>query len=334
MNTAIGKYANIGSIERVIVTGGAGFIGSHLVDLLLHKSMQVVALDNLSTGRLSNLDSAFASPLFTFHQIDVCAFNWAKHLKPTDVVVHLASTVGVLKVCESSLATAQNNHQMITTVLEAVRPFRNRLLYASTSEVYGETTNPTGSRESDSLQTHVQYGGRSAYTISKIYGEMLCLAYQDTYQIPVVCMRFFNTIGTRQAAEYGMVVPKFLQQALAGAQVTIFGDGQQQRSFCAIADTVRAIYGLILESKVTGIYNIGNSESITIEALARYIIEATKSKSQMRHLPSPASRQGITDTRFRRPDLMQIKTAIGWQPETHWQEVIRSMIPQYEVAGV
>jgi UDP-glucose 4-epimerase len=316
--------------QRIIITGGAGFIGSHLADYLLSHAYEVVAIDNLSTGQLSNLQAARKSPYFTFHTSDVCAFDWKKHLRPTDTIVHLASTVGVMKVCESALATSENNHQMSSCILKAALPYRNRVLYASTSEVYGETKSTLGSRETDPLEAHVLFGGRSAYTLSKAYGEMQTLAYQEQYGLPVAIMRFFNTTGPRQSAAYGMVAPRFIQQAMQGKPITIYGSGEQVRSFCSVFDTIRAIEMLIAKPQLTGIFNIGNSEAITIKQLAEYVLEITHSRSKMLFQPLPPERAGMSDIRFRKPNLSHTKAVLGWSPQYNWQQAIAALIPHLQ----
>jgi UDP-glucose 4-epimerase len=312
---------------RILITGGAGFIGSHLTDYLLSNQYEVVAIDNLSTGQLNNLAKAKKSRNFTFHKTDVCLFDWKSHLRPSDTIVHLASTVGVLKVCESALATAENNHKMTECILKAALPYRNRVLYASTSEVYGETKNARGSRETDPLEAHVLFGGRSAYTLSKAYGEMMTLAYHAQYGIPVAIMRFFNTTGPRQSAAYGMVAPRFIQQAITGSPITIYGQGNQMRSFCSVFDTIRALEMLIAQTRTHGIFNIGNAESITIRQLADYVLETTQSKSVIQYMPLPAERAGLSDIQFRKPNLTHIKNTLGWAPEYSWQQAISALMP-------
>ncbi len=312
---------------RIIVTGGAGFIGSHLVDYLLKIGHEVLAIDDLSTGSLANLKQALRNSNFTLEVVDVCAFDWRRNLRPDDTVVHLASTVGVLKVCEDAIKTSDNNHQMLEVILAAVLPYRNRLLYASTSEVYGDSQSERGSKETDLLSVHVQYGGRSAYTLSKIYGEMRCLAYQSQYQLPVTVMRFFNTTGPRQSAAFGMVVPKFMQQATTGKPITVFGSGNQVRSFCSVFDAVRAIHLLMQNPAGTGVFNIGNPEAITIQELAEYCIQLTGSRSVIKYLEMPPERAGHADIQFRKPDISHIKQSVGWKPQLSWQQTVQSLMP-------
>lgn len=314
----------------VFVTGGAGFIGSHLVDFFLQKHFKVVAIDDLSTGSLDNLETANASPNFQFIQDDVSRIDWPGMLGPSDIVLHLAASVGVKKVCESPLATAHNNHVPVELILNAmVKKGGGRFLYASTSEVYGDSPE-LGSSEQDFLQVHTHLGGRSAYTVSKLYGELITQAYGDAYGIPVTVMRFFNTIGTRQRSEYGMVVPIFIQQALAGEPITVFGDGKQTRSFCDVLDLVEAVFGLSTACHTSGkIYNIGNPDPVSILELAQFVKAETGSSSPIHLLPFPAERAGKTDIRARKPDISRIRSELDWQPNTHWQQTVRTIIHEH-----
>jgi UDP-glucose 4-epimerase len=310
------------NLMSVFVTGGAGFIGSHLVEFLLEQGHRVVAIDNLSTGKIANLKAVLGHKNLKFVQGDASTFDWAGYLAASDIIVHLASTVGVLKVCESALFTANNNCQMLDTILLAAVTHQNHVYFASTSEVYGESKHETGSREEDLLEMHVRYGGRSAYTLSKAFGEMKCLAYQDTYAVPVTIMRFFNTTGIRQSPAYGMVVPKFVQLAIQNEPITIFGDGHQMRSFCAVSDTVNGIYSLISKPTAKGIFNIGNREAITIRELAEQIRSTTKSSSPITYHALPPERMGQSDIQYRKPDISKLNATTGWSPIKHWHETI------------
>lgn len=325
-----GSPVSGGNARTVFITGGAGFIGSHLVDFFLRKGHRVVAIDNLSTGCLGNLEEALLSPNFTFIQDDVSKIDWLGLLTRQDTVLHLAATVGVKKVCESPLTTAHNNHVPIEMILNAMREKGGgRFLYASTSEVYGDSLQK-GSAENDLLQVHTHLGGRSAYTVSKLYGELIALAYAEAHRIPVTVMRFFNTIGPRQSSEYGMVVPLFVEQALAGEPITVFGDGMQTRSFCDVFDMAEAIYCLSESPRSTSeIYNIGNPEEISILELARFVQSETGNRSPIRMLPFPPERAARTDIRTRKPNILRISKEIGWRPKSHWQQSVRSIIRAY-----
>jgi UDP-glucose 4-epimerase len=315
------------NLSRVFITGGAGFIGSHLTDFLLAQNYHVIVVDNLSTGRLSNLKNASQNTHFSFFSSCVCHFPWAKHLQPNDKIIHLAATVGVKKVFESALQTAENNHQMIECLIHAAKAHKNRIIYASTSEVYGTPLTNEGSNEIDTLDVHVLHKGRSAYTLSKLYGEMMCLSASQEWDIPITVVRLFNTIGTRQSAEYGMVVPNFIRQAAMDAPISIYGDGQQTRSFCCVYDTVAALAGLLnLKLAVGQIYNIGNPEEITIEELADYVRDYMGSSSIKLFKDLPPERTGATDSRVRKPNIHKIKTDLGWQPKYPWQEAVNHII--------
>jgi UDP-glucose 4-epimerase len=315
------------NLSRVFITGGAGFIGSHLVDFLLAQNHHVIVIDNLSTGRLANLKDASQQPHFSFFSSCVCHFPWEKHLRPNDKIIHLAATVGVKKVYESALETAENNHRMIECLINASKSHKNKIIYASTSEVYGTPLSKEGSNETDTLDVHVLYKGRSAYTLSKLYGEMMCLSASQEWDIPITVVRLFNTIGTRQSAEYGMVVPNFIRQAAHDAPLSIYGDGQQTRSFCCVYDTVAALAGLLdLETAAGQIYNIGNPEEITIEELADYVRGYLGSSSVKIFKELPPERTGAADSRARKPNIRKIKMALGWQPKFPWQEAVNHII--------
>lgn len=329
----ITPVATNGAANTVFVTGGAGFIGSHVVDFFLQKGRRVVAIDNLSTGRLDNLDTAHRFSNFSFIEADVSNVDWFGLLGRHDTVVHLAASVGVKKVCESALATANNNHIPVEMILNALREKSGgRFLYASTSEVYGDSP-LEGSSETDSLQAHTHLGGRSAYTVSKLYGELIALAYAEEYGIPVTVMRFFNTIGTRQRSDYGMVAPIFVQQALAGEPITVYGDGTQTRSFCDVGDLAEAVFNLSESPhSLEKIYNIGNPNEISILELAQFIKSETNSSSPIRLLPFPPERAGKTDIRTRKPNIARIVSDIGWRPKISWKESVRGIIHEHEMS--
>ena len=316
-----------GDTGTIFITGGAGFIGSHTVDLFLDKGFRVTAIDDLSTGRYSNLDKARTFPNFKFIEEDVANIDWLELLNPNDTVIHLAASVGVNKVCESALTTAHNNHIPVEMILNAMhKKGGGRFLYASSSEVYGDSP-PTGSSETDLLQAHTHLGGRSAYTVSKIYGEMIALAFAAEYGIPVTIMRFFNTIGIRQQSDYGMVVPVFVQQALSEQPIPVYGDGSQTRCFCDVGDLVQGIFRLCESSDVSGkIFNLGNPTEISIYALAQFIKAETGSLSPIHLLPFPPERAYHTDIRIRRPNITRIMTETGWQPQTSWKQSVRQII--------
>ncbi|MBC7775327.1 MAG: GDP-mannose 4,6-dehydratase [Phycisphaerae bacterium] len=317
----------LGDVHTVFITGGAGFIGSHTVDFFLRKGRRVVAIDDLSTGCLDNLDEAFAFPNFSFIEENVSNVDWLGLLDRHDTVVHLAASVGVKKVCESALVTAHNNHVPVEMILNAMREKGGgRFLYASSSEVYGDSP-LIGSSESDFLQVHTHLGGRSAYTVSKLYGELIALAYAEAHQIPVTVMRFFNTIGTRQRSEYGMVVPIFVQQALLSEPITVYGDGTQTRSFCDVGDLAGAIFSLSASSHSAGkIYNLGNPEEISIYELAQFVKAETGSNSPIHLLQFPPERADDTDIRRRKPNIARIESEIGWRPRIHWKQSVRNII--------
>lgn len=316
------------------VTGGAGFIGSHLVDLLLQNGLRVTAVDDLSTGSLSHLNTALQYEHFSFLASDAAALDWETLLHSGDTVIHLAATVGVNKVCEDPLNTLYNNQLPVEAILRAMRRKPGYFFFAGSSEVYGDTLG-CGAKESDWLKAHTHHSGRSAYTISKMYGEMLALAHAEKHGIPVTILRFFNTIGPRQTDIFGMVVPTFVRQAMTNEPITVYGDGSQTRSFCDVRDTVSAI-DLLLRRRQTGvaeIFNIGNPLEINILELAHFIKKETGSLSPVQLLPFPLERAGKTDIRHRKPDISRISAATGWNPKYQWQDSIRQIIHQFEHAN-
>lgn len=318
-----------GKRPTVFLTGGAGFIGSHTVELFLRKGYDVVAIDDLSTGCLSNLEIANTFPNFKFIEEDSANIDWLGLLHRNDIVIHLAASVGVKKVCESSLATAHNNHIPVEMILNAMRENEGgRFLYASTSEVYGNSP-PEGSAESDFLQAHTHLGGRSAYTVSKIYGELIALAFAEAYGIPVTILRFFNTIGLRQRGEYGMVVPRFVEQALSGTPIVVYGDGSQTRSFCDVGDLADAIFQISASSGSSGkIYNLGNPVETSILELAHFVKAETGSRSPILLQAFPPERAHNTDIQTRKPNIALIESDIGWRPTTSWKQTVRQIIQE------
>lgn len=315
---------------RYIVTGGAGFIGSHIVDLLLMLNRNVIAIDNLLTGSKANLKNALQHPNFKFYQADVKEVNFLdKVLKRGDIIIHLSATVGVEKVCENSLETLENNYLSTKTVLDLSLKHNCKVFFSSTSEVYGSSL--IDMKENDCCQLNVFHEGRSAYTLSKLYCELLCLTYFQQFQLPVIVARFFNTIGPRQSALYGMVVPKFIEDALLGRPITVYGDGQQTRSFCDVSDIAKAIVMLIDCRIAYGqIFNIGNPVDIKIKDLAKFIKEINNSSSEIQFTKMPTERAGNRDIKNRRPSINKLRRYTGWYPERTWQEAVKNANEHYK----
>lgn len=308
--------------KRYFVTGGAGFIGSNVVDALLRKGHEVYAVDDLSTGSFKNLTAANQHEQHHFFEQNVLDFDWEGHLQPGDRIIHLAAAVGVDYVTKNALFTSFNNLNVTQHLLEKCRAHRCSLLFTSTSEVYGNHDRECSSEE-DVLCLSASHGGRSAYTLSKLYGEFLCQEYARKYNLQIIILRLFNTIGSRQSNSFGMVVPRFIHHALRDEPIVVYGEGDQTRSFCHVADTVRAICQLSSTRKRPGqVYNVGNNVSITVLELARYIKRLTSSKSEIILRPYPSSREGDKDIKHRKPDLAKILRDFQWQPEIGWQDAV------------
>lgn len=314
---------------NVLITGGAGFIGSHLARKLLKRGDEVSVLDNLSTGSFENIRDLTAHPRFSFAIDDLSnALVLDRLASQAGAIVHLAAAVGVQLVVERPTETIETNVLGTHAVLDAARRYRCRTLIASTSEVYGKGVKIPFSEEDD-LLLGPSSRSRWAYAASKLLDEFLGLAAYREYQLPVTVMRFFNTVGPGQTGRYGMVVPRFVRQALEGQPISVYGDGNQSRCFCHVHDTVEAIQALLdLSSETAGeIYNIGSREEVTINELAQAVIERTGSPSPIQHIPySEAYAPGFEDMRRRVPDTTKLNAAVGWQPRKNLSDILDDVI--------
>jgi UDP-glucose 4-epimerase len=312
--------------KRYFITGGAGFIGSNVADFLLQREHEVYVIDDLSTGTTDNLIAASEYPRYHFFQQNVLDFDWDAHLRTGDYIIHLAATVGVDYVVKDALATSYNNLEVTQHVLDKCRQHSCGLLFTSTSEVYGNHDREHSS-EDDYLCLYAHHGGRSAYTLSKLYGEFLCREYAQEYGLNITILRLFNTIGARQSNKFGMVVPCFIHRALRDEHLTVYGAGDQTRSFCHVSDTVRAIYQLSQTRTSAGeIYNVGNDVSVTMLELAHYVKHVTGSSSAIHFCPYPVAREGHKDIKHRKPNITKILADLQWQPEVHWQEAVAEIV--------
>jgi UDP-glucose 4-epimerase len=313
--------------RNFLVTGGAGFIGSHLCDLLLRRGHYVVALDDLSTGSLSNVDGMRGHRDFRLVEGSVLDDSLVSRLVgEADVVVHLAAAVGVRLIVEQPVRTLEANVLGTFRLLQAARKHGRKTLLASTSEVYGK-----GTKVPFSEDDHVVLGptsrSRWAYATSKMLDEFLALAHNREFGVPIVIFRLFNIVGPRQTGKYGMVLPRFVAQALGSEALTVHGDGRQTRSFCDVRDAVEAIAGLAGSEQAVGkVVNIGGSEEITILELAQRVIDRLHSSSQAVLVPySQVYGPGFDDLRRRQPDLRRIRSILGWQPRITLEETIDSL---------
>lgn len=318
--------------QTCLVTGGAGFIGSHLVDWLLEWAWRVLVIDDLSTGKFQNIERHVGDPLFSFVEADVCdRIALDRFVSKVDIVVHLAAAVGVELIVDDPVRTIETNVGGTEAVLQSCRRYRTPVIVASTSEVYGKS-NKMPFAEDDDLVLGSSRFSRWAYATSKLVDEHLALAYARQYGLPVTIVRLFNTVGPRQSGQYGMVVPRLVRQALAGEDLTVYGDGSQSRCFCHVYDTRRALGSLMAapRSRPPSVFNVGHTQPITILDLARMVIEQSKSKSQIRFVPyDEAYGPGFEDMMQRAPDTSRIREELGWQPMISLEDIVEDVI-RYE----
>jgi UDP-glucose 4-epimerase len=272
--------------KRVLVTGGAGFIGSHLCESLIEKGYHVIAVDNLSTGCLENVKHLQQQPNFQFVRETITNLQVLDRLSSeVDIIIHLAAAVGVQLIVEDPVLTIQTNIMGTEAVLKTANRYGCKVLIASTSEVYGKGVKIPFSEDDDRLMGSTSHS-RWSYAASKAIDEFLGLAYHQQYGLPVVIMRFFNTVGPRQTGRYGMVVPRFVNQALRNKPLTVYGDGKQSRCFCDVNDVVWAIQELAENPDAVGkVFNVGSDENVTILELAKRVIAKANSSSDIRFVP-------------------------------------------------
>ena len=316
---------------RVLITGGAGFVGSHLAEALLARGDEVSVLDNLSTGSIDNIAHLKSHPRFRY-TIDAVENEpmLAELIDRADVVVHLAAAVGVKLIVEQPVHTIETNVHGTEVVLKLANKKKKLVLLASTSEVYGKSTNVPFSEDAD-LVLGPTTKHRWAYACSKLIDEFLALAYWKERKLPVIIVRLFNTVGPRQTGQYGMVIPNFVRQALAGQPITVFGDGTQSRSFTYVGDVVRAMVALIDDPRAIGqVFNIGNGADITIGDLAARIKTLTSSASEIVKIPyDQAYESGFEDMPRRVPDISRIKALVGYAPTVELDEILHRVIESF-----
>lgn len=309
---------------RYLITGGAGFIGSHLAERLLVRGDHVVLLDNLSTGSMENIRHLKTSSQLEYHLDSIENRQLVAELvDDADVIVHLAAAVGVRLIVESPVRTIETNVNGTQLILEAAAKKKKMVLTASTSEVYGKSTQIPFREEAD-LVLGPTTKGRWSYAASKALDEFLALSYWKEKKVPVIVVRFFNTVGPRQTGRYGMVLPNFVKQALNNATIEVYGDGKQSRCFCDVRDTVQAAIKLLDSEKSVGeVVNIGNTEEITIEDLAKRVKERTGSESKISYIPyDKAYEPGFEDMMRRVPCVDKLTAITGFRPQTPLNEII------------
>ncbi|MBM4403978.1 MAG: GDP-mannose 4,6-dehydratase [Candidatus Cloacimonetes bacterium] len=318
---------------NILVTGGAGFIGSHLVERLLVDGHHVSIIDNLSTGRLENIESFKDNPKFRYVIGTVLNRDLMdKLISKADQVYHLAAAVGVKYIIENPLLSLKTNIVGTDTVLELANKNKAKVLITSSSEIYGKSEKVPFSEQDDRLlgSTHISRWG---YSCSKAIDEFLALAFFREKKLPVVIVRCFNTVGPRQTGQYGMVLPKFIKAALLDQPIVIFGNGKQSRCFADVSDVVEAFINLMNAPNCEGeIFNVGTQESISIEDLALKVKAMCKSKSRIEYMRyEDAYEEGFEDMMNRMPDLSKIREYIGYEPKFSLDDIIQRMIEYYEI---
>ncbi|NPV66075.1 MAG: NAD-dependent epimerase/dehydratase family protein [Anaerolineae bacterium] len=315
-------------MTRALITGGAGFIGSHLAEHLLSLGDEVTIIDNLSTGRFENIAHLEGHPRFRYAIEDIRNLTVLDRLvSECDVIFHLAAAVGVFSIVSHPIDTIEVNVDGTQIVLRTARRYRRKVLIASTSEVYGKGVKVPFSEDDDRLLGPTTKS-RWSYAASKALDEFLGLAYYQEIGLPVIPFRLFNTVGPRQMGHYGMVLPRFVGWALKNEPLQVFGDGQQTRCFCNVKDVVDAIHRLSQCPEAVGeVFNIGNNEEITILDLARRVIARTGSSSEIQLVPyEQAYKPGFEDMRRRVPDIRKIKRYVGWEPTTDLDQTIDQIV--------
>ncbi len=311
-------------LPHVIVTGGAGFIGSHLVERLLAEGRRVTVIDDLSTGRVENLQAVSAHPNLQVRRGRVSdCLDLADLVAGAEVVFHLAAAVGVELVVKSPIRTIQTNLRETEVVLEAVSRSRTPLLLTSTSEVYGKSQKDAF-REDDDLLIGPPHLGRWSYACSKLMDEFLAMAYARERGLPVIVARLFNTVGPRQTGQYGMVLPRFVAAAKAGGSLRVYGDGTQTRCFCDVLDTVEALVRLPRCSEARGqVFNVGSTEEVSIYDLAKLVKEIVGSSSAIEWVPyHEAYAPGFEDMLRRKPNVEKLFKFVRFRPQTRLRRLI------------
>ncbi len=331
MNPNFGKE----TANHFLITGGGGFIGSYLIENLLGQGKKVTVMDDLSTGSFENIRPFLENPNFNYAIDSISNEPVLDRLaSQADTIIHLAAAVGVQLIVNDPVNTIETNIMGTERVLKAALRYRARTIIASTSEVYGKSTQLPFSEEND-IVLGPSFKSRWAYAASKLVDEFLALAYWKKYGLPVVIVRFFNTIGPRQTGQYGMVVPRFVKQALQNQPLTVYGDGAQQRCFCDVRDVVLALSALAGHPEAVGkIFNIGSNAEISINQLAEKVIALTKSSSVIKRVPySEAYAPGFEDMQRRIPDVARIHALIGWKAKLSLDQTIKDIVAQYRATS-
>ncbi len=316
---------------RILVTGGAGFIGSHLCERLLKEGHMVDVIDDLSTGNISNLKSCIGNEKFNFYNDSVINEKMMYTLiDKSDIIYHLAAAVGVQLIVDQPVRTIVTNIKGTEVVLEIAKKFQKKVLIASTSEIYGKSESFPFKEDDDSVLGSTSIS-RWSYACSKAIDEFLGLAYHRQFGLPVLIVRFFNTVGERQTGQYGMVIPRFVKAALMSEPLNIFGNGKQSRCFGNVLDIIDGMTALVNDSTAYGnVYNIGSTEEISIEDLALKIKEMTGSASEIKYIPyEEAYGQAFDDMNRRVPCLKKIQEQVGYKPRISLDETLKRIIDYF-----
>jgi UDP-glucose 4-epimerase len=314
---------------HVLITGGAGFIGSHLADFYLSEGHQVTVLDNLSTGNLANIQDVLSS--INFVEGDIRNSRIVDELvSRSDLVLHMAAYLGVKNIMENTLESIDSNFMGSEVVLESATKYKKRIILASTSEIYGKNSQQPLHEESDRVVGAPQMI-RWTYSDSKALEEASAYVLHDRFGLPVTTARFFNTVGPRQTGQYGMVIPRFVQAALSNEDLIVYGDGTQSRVFCHVSDVVKAVNLLANDDQTIGEYfNVGGVGEISIMKLAERIISMTASKSKIKLIDySQAYGAGFEDMQRRIPDISKISNKVGWTPRENLDKILNDVIESF-----
>ncbi len=313
---------------RVLLTGGSGFIGSHLAERLIKRGDKVTSIDNLSTGKLENIQHLIDNPSFSHHTSDLLSEEGRilleKEMENVDLVFHLAAAVGVFNVVKFPAETIKNNIEITEYLLNLAKEKMTKIVIFSTSEVYGKSKK-FPFNEDDDIVLGPSKNARWSYAASKLVDEFLGLAFHNQHGLPVIIVRLFNTVGPRQVGHYGMVIPRFVEQAMTNSPITVFGDGKQSRCFCNVEDTIEALVRLTEKEECIGeVFNIGSSNEISIEELANLVKKITNSSSEIEFIPyQEAYSDGFEDMKRRIPDTKKIEQFTGWKSTVSLEETIK-----------
>ena len=315
---------------RVLLTGGSGFIGSHLAERLLGRGDEVVSIDNLSTGKLRNIKHLMNDSSFTHFTADLLSKEGRELLEleteKADLIFHLAAAVGVFNVVKFPAETIKNNIEITEHLLRIARKRMTKIVIFSTSEVYGKSSK-FPFNEDDDIVLGPSKNARWSYAASKLVDEFLGLAFHNQHGLPVIIVRLFNTVGPRQVGHYGMVIPRFVEQAMSNKPITVFGNGEQSRCFCNVKDTIEALIGLTENEECVGeVFNIGSSEEISIVELANRIKEITNSSSEITFVPyEEAYSDGFEDMMRRVPDTQKVHHFTSWKSTISLNETVKAV---------